>query len=325
MAGRKKNETQEKPTLAALYAAAEDHKGRVEAASLAATEVEEMSRRQTEVARQEQAERERRIAQSYQLVGRIQGAKMVADFGNVAGFMWLREVHREKLYRDMPGIETWEKFCESVGMSRRKIEDGIANLETFGEEFMATVAGFRVSHRDLRKLRQLTHDGAVAIEDQVVLIGGEAIPLDAEHRDDLQAALERVIEAKDQLLQEKDATVRTKDKLLQAKEDLLRRQEKELSRYEKEAEKAGLTPTEDAFIKRMENLRVSFDGYMLKVDPERSDLRFEEAERTPRMVAAYLTTLDYMRKQLLAAYDIAQDMYGSAVMTPEEAWKQPEE
>ena len=46
---------------------------------------------------------------------------------------------------------------------------------------------------------------------------------------------------------------------------------------------------------------------------------------TPRMVAAYLTTLDYMRKQLLAAYDTAQDMYGSAAMSPEEAWHQPEE
>jgi hypothetical protein len=266
-------------------------------------------RQREELVRTEQVDRERRIAECHQVIGRIQGAKMVADFGNVAGLVWLKEIRETKLYRDLPGVGTWEKFCETVGISRRKIEEDLLNLETFGAEFLGNVAGFRVGYRDLKKLRQLTHEGAVCIEDDMVTIGGETIPLDVDHRDDLQAALERVIDAKDQLLQEKDATVRTKDKLLQAKEDLLRRQEKELSRYEKEAEKAGLTPAEDAFLKQCGAARTTIDGFLLKFDPDRNPL---PEDATPRMKAALMETLGYFRRAIVATYDTAGDLYGDA-------------
>lgn len=272
-----------------------------------------------------QAERERRIAECHQVIGRIQGVQMLVKFGDVTNLVWLKEIKEQKIYKDLPNIGTWEKFCNYIGLDRHTIDQNLLNLAAFGEEFLETVTKMKVGYRDLRKLRQLTHEGALQVEDGVITIGDEEIPLDADHREDLQAALERVIDAKEAVIREKDATIRTKDRLLESKEQLIHRQEKDLARYEGEAAKAGLTPTEDAYIKKMENLRTSFDGYMLKVDPERSELAKREPEPTPRMVAAYLTTLDYMRKQLLAAYDTAQDMYGSAAMSPEEAWHQPEE
>jgi hypothetical protein len=268
---------------------------------------------------QGQADRERRVAESYQLIGRIQGAKMVADFGKVTGFVWLREVQQQKLYRDMPGIGTWEKFCESVGMSRSKIENGIANLETFGEEFLVTVTGFGVSYRDLRKLRQLTHEGAVYIDDGMVLIGDESIPLDADHREDLQAALERVIEAKDEVLREKDAVIRSNEKLLQSKTDLIRRQEKDLARYEDTAARKGLTADEDAFIQKCTNARITIDGFFMDFDPERNPL---PEDATDRMKAALMETLRYFKRVTHAAYDTAGDIYGDAEMDSP-GWIQP--
>jgi hypothetical protein len=294
-------------------------KERVDQASEAAIEMIEMERKQAEIVRNEQADRERRVAESHQLIGRIQGAKMVADFGNVAGFKWLREVHDLKLYRDMPGIGTWEKFCEFVGMSRKKIEDGIANLEAFGEEFLATVAGFRVGHRDLRKLRQLTHEGALQVEDGILVIGDETIPLDADHREDLQAALERVIDAKDDVLREKDAVIRSNEKLLQSKTDLIRRQEKDLARYEDTAARKGLTPDEDAFIQKCTNARITIDGFFMQFDPERHPL---PEDASGRMKASLMETLRYFKRVTHAAYDTAGDIYGDAEMDSP-GWIQP--
>ena len=272
---------------------------------------------------QESAERERLLANYHQAVGQIKTANMFAEFASISALIWIQQMRETKAYKE---IGTWETFCESVGFTRQHIEDQLKNLAVLGENFLQTVCGLGVGYRDLRKLRQLTHDGVIEIDSEAVQIGDERIPLDPSHREDLEAALERLIDAKNELLQEKDAVIRSNEKLLQSKQDLIHRQEKDLKRYEDEATRKGLTPTEDAFIKKMENLRISFDGYMLKVDPERNELGDPEVEKTPRMAAAYLTTLDYMRKQLLAAYDTAQDMYGSLAMSPEEAvWTQPEE
>lgn len=287
--------------------------------------VVEEEQRAAEAPAKIQAEREHRIAECHRAIGRIQAAKMFANFGNISELMWVKDVKASKIYKDLPGVGTWEKFCNTLGYTAKTIDDRLENLHVLGLEFSEIISELKVSAKDIKKLRQLTHEGALQVEDGVIVIGDEEIPLDADHREDLQAAMERLLDAKAQIIAEKDATIRTKDRLLESKEQLIHRQEKDLARYEGEAAKAGLTPTEDAYIKKMENLRTSFDGYMLKVDPERSELAKREPEPTPRMVAAYLTTLDYMRKQLLAAYDTAQDMYGSAAMSPEEAWHQPEE
>jgi hypothetical protein len=303
--GHKVREKALRAQLAKLSKAAHDQ------ASEAATEVVEMEQRREANVVNEQAERERRIAECHQVIGRIQGVKMVSDFGNVAGLVWLREVRETKLYRDLPGVGTWEKFCESVGISRRKVEEDLLNLETFGEEFLGNVAGFRVGYRDLRRLRQLTHEGALQIEDGVLVVGDEEIPLDPDHREDLQAAMERLLDAKDAVIREKDATQRANEKLLQAKQDLIRKQEKEIARYEGAAEAKGLTAAEDAFIQQCSNARTTIDGFLLKFDPDRNPL---PEDATPRMKAALMETLGYFRRAIVAAHDTAGDLYGVAEM-----------
>jgi hypothetical protein len=192
----------------------------------------------------EQTEKEGRIAECHQVIGRIQGAKLIADFGNVAGLAWLKEVRETKIYKDLPGLGTWEKFCDSVGISRRKIEDDLLNLEIFGEEFLGNVAGFRVSQRDLKRLRQLTHEGVVTIDAEAVMIGEERIPMDGDHADELQAAIEKIIESKTQLTQR------------------VEKLEKDVASVVKE-ETRGLKVERDALIKEIKRLKV--------FDPEDKD------------------------------------------------------
>lgn len=241
-------------------------------------------------------------------------------------YVVLHRIKQAKEYRK--GGLTWVEFCDAIGEPQRTADRILTELQPVMAMVSAKLADF--TGMDFNKIRLLGRSVSANLaeidEDGMVLIAGERIPLTPDHRDDLQAALEQVIETNAKILADKDATIRAKDKVLKDKQTLIERQAKELAKLEDAAYKAGMTPLEEAFIKRMENLRVSFDGYMLKVDPERCELGKADAENTPRMVAAYLTTLDYMRKQLLAAYETAQDMYGSLTMSPEEAvWTQPEE
>lgn len=141
-------------------------------------------------------EQEAIIAEYYGVLGRIQGVKVVADFGNVAGFLWIQQVRERKLYKDIPGVGTWDKFCDSIGMCRKKVEEKLANLAVFGTAFSASVAAFGVGYTDLRRLRQLTYDGTIVIDGDCLVIADEPpIPINQEHAEELQAAIERIITA----------------------------------------------------------------------------------------------------------------------------------
>jgi hypothetical protein len=141
-------------------------------------------------------ERAEMIAECSKAIGRVQSANMFQKFATVSTLVWLKEVKDTKVYRDVPGIGTWEKFCDSVGMSRQKVDEDILNLETFGEDFMTTCRGLHVGYRELRQLRQLTNDGTVVIDADCLKIGEESIPINIDRADDLQNAIDWIITEK---------------------------------------------------------------------------------------------------------------------------------
>lgn len=281
--------------------------------------VVEEERRALEAPAQIQADRERRIAEAHEIAGRIQAFTFVEKVVTVSTLVQLRKIKESKTYRDLPNIGTWDKYCVYLGLDRHTIDQHLLNLATFGDTFLETCHQFSLSHRDLRKLRQLTHEGALQVEDGIITIGDEEIPLDADHREDLQAAMERLLDAKAQIIAEKDATIRTKDRLLESKEQLIHRQEKDLARLEGEAERKGLLPAEDAFIRKCTNARTTIDGFLLQFDPERGVM---PADATPRMKAALMETLGYLRRAIVAAHETAGDIYGDAEMDSP-GWVQP--
>lgn len=293
---------------------AQGHRERVEAATEAATEVVEMERLQGESARNGQAERERLLGEYHQAVGQIKTANMFAEFANISALVWIKQMQETKAYKE---FGTWENFCKSIGYSRQHVEDQLKNLSVLGEKFLQTVCGLGVGYRDLRRLRQLTHEGALQVEDGVLVIGDEEIPLDADHREDLQAAMERLLDAKEALISEKETTIRTKERLIEAKEQVIRKQEKELARHEGQAKERGYTPGEEAFLKSVADHRTIIDKLFLKVAPE----EFVPTEATPRMKAAYVEMLGFIRRMAEALYDDGSAAFGE--LEEDGDWVQP--
>lgn len=236
-------------------------------------------REQRHAEEQAQSEQEANIARYYQAIGQIKTANMFAEFANVSLLVWVQEMRETKGYKDIPGVGTWEKFCLSIGCTRQHMEDQLKNLGTFGAKFTQTVCGLKVSHRDLRKLRQLAHDGTVTIDAECVRIGEEAIPLNEDHADELQAAIERIIEDKDKI----GARV---EKL-----------EKQFEAAVKEETK-GLKEEVKALVKEVKRLK--------PFDPaEMTDERFEEQFQAIR--EAHVATATLIGKLVIGADGLAEN------------------
>jgi len=159
-------------------------------------EVIKENQRRSEAKRIEQEEREGRIAEIYEIFGRIQTATMFERLGKAASLIWLKEVKDSKVYKGLPGISTWEGFCGRLGMSKKKIDEDLLNLRTFGETFMETLDNLRVGYRDLRKLRHLAADGDIIVSGDTISVGDEQIPLTPESRDDLLEAIQHIEDEK---------------------------------------------------------------------------------------------------------------------------------
>lgn len=143
----------------------------------------------------EQTDRENRIAEAHEIIGRVQALSFIEKVTTISSLVQLSKVKESKAYRDLPNIGTWEKYCDYIGLTRQKVDEDLRNLATFGEQFLTTCQQFSLGYRDMRKLKQLTHDGSVTIEGDCLVIEAESIPIDQDHAEELQAAIERIITA----------------------------------------------------------------------------------------------------------------------------------
>ena len=200
-------------------------------------EAAQVKRNQQKLEEIEQQKKEKLIAQCHELIGRVQASSMIAKFADVSRLLWLKQVKETKIYKDIPGIGSWQSFCNYIGSSRGKADEDLLNLKTLGEEFLLTVGSFKVGYKDLRKLRQSANSGEINITSESLEIDGEKIPFDADHKGDLEAAIERVIEQKEEEVRQREKKAKKKGKL---SEEIIR----------------GLKSERDALIRDNQRLKV---------------------------------------------------------------------
>lgn len=153
-------------------------------------------------------------AQVKEVIGHIRAAELNEQFNLVARLVWFKKIKDEKSYKKM-GI-TWDEFCEHLGVKRRTIDDQILNLAALGERFMQLSVSMGLGYRDLRKLRYLSEQGndAIQFSGETVSISGEVIPLTPDRREDLQVALEHVVEGKLKLKDELEKERKSRERII---------------------------------------------------------------------------------------------------------------
>lgn len=185
-------------------------------------------------------EKEDLIAEASRLTGRVEAFELINKFANVSNLMTLKRIKESKIYKEIPGISTWEEYCKSIGFSRQKVDLDLDNLNTFGEQFLTTVSSFELGYRELRSLSSKVKTGELQIKDEAIVIDGETIPL--EEKDILKDALTDLVAKNKEEISKLKAENKAKEKMVQTYAEAKEKKEQELKQanIEKDALKDKL-------------------------------------------------------------------------------------
>lgn len=114
------------------------------------------------------------IAEAHEAMGMVKAFTFVGKLATVATLKKLAEVKEAKNFKGLQyvtqegklaTVASWEDFCTACGISRRKVDEDLQNLNSFGEEFMETSQRLGLGYREMRKLRQLPEEARAEIVD----------------------------------------------------------------------------------------------------------------------------------------------------------------
>lgn len=173
-------------------------------------------------------------------MGKVEGLNLGRKALTVAMIAQLKEFKEAKMYR-ASGIVNWENFCEQVlGVNHEVIDEQISYFKKFGPEFLEAATSISMSRKVFRELKALPDaELQQLIKGRAVRIDGEEIPLDEDHAEEIQAAVESLIGK-----YKKQATDEESQATLAAKENLKLKATLERKDQEIERLKEGKTPGE---------------------------------------------------------------------------------
>lgn len=277
----------------------------------------EMAEMHSELFKKETAERELKeklIAECYRMFGRIESMDFINKLTTVSGLVWLNQVRETKAYKDIPGIKTWKTFCNRLGKSRQKVELDLKNLNTFGQDLLANMRRFKISYRDLKKLRFAVSDGEMIVENDVLKIGHEMIPIDDDHREDLKAALEVILEDKEDLngqirKMEKDhkAILHEETRGLKAERDMAIKENKQLKVFAPEDK-----DPETWSLEQMQEIRKAASDFTRLCNQFVVDGRIDDYPHSQALVLAEITEVQIVFGELQRLWDTSFAWYDGA-------------
>lgn len=275
----------------------------------AANEIYNVAREQADQEIAELKENLGRVHSVGVMAGRVQAYKTMQLLSEFLTFKQIAQIIDSGDYKLIPGVTSIDSYFEKLGIKGSTGYNNLKIARTLEAEEVQLLERVGFTRRDLLGYASLPEEKRLEIKE------GKVINLESASREEIRDLIEQVVVETRQTREEADATIKAKDKVLKDKETLLNKQARELAKFEKEAEAKGLTPDEDAFLQQMENFRISFDGYMNRLDPVDAFCEYDEV--TPRMRAALISALHYMRMEVLAGYDTAITTHGNPAMNPE--------
>lgn len=94
--------------------------------------------------------------------GAMQHSQFIETVSRVSVLARIAQIKAAKSYKGavirhpdgtLVTIKTWDDYCNALGMSRRKVEEDLANLAMFGDNLLKMQEHLGIGYRDLRKLR----------------------------------------------------------------------------------------------------------------------------------------------------------------------------
>jgi len=258
-----------------------------------------------------QREKEEAIAALYEMKGKIKATHFFKEQAGFFDLLLLKQVKDSKEYRTRLGM-TWDEFCESIGVKRRTVDEHLEDLQPFRLEFLAAFRQF--SGVDLGKIKYLgmaVDQKMAAVAGNAITYAGETIPLDAEHRDDIQALLENLETASKAEKEELEAALSAQKKVAAAKEKVINRMERDLKRLEKTVVKTDLTEEEQDAINLLSQVQIDFMGWLSDIH---KTIKPNEAPEI--VIRSYYYLLILMSKACLEERMKLEEAYRDAEAVP---------
>lgn len=206
-----------------------------EVAATAAKSVVESYQAMEVIKEQEQKEiqakeKEDLIAEASRLTGRVEAFEFISKFTTVGTLTNLKKIKETGVYKEIPGIKTWEDYCKSIGFSVNKIDEDLSNLNIFGENLLTTGRELGLGYRELRQLKKQVKAGELQIKDEAIVIDGETISL--EEKDILKDALTDLVAKNKEEISKLKAENKAKEKMVQTYAEAKEKKEQELKQAE---------------------------------------------------------------------------------------------
>lgn len=200
-----------------------------------------------------------------QLLGQAQMADAISKLTATVAVSKMAFVKESKLYRQLAGTKdrdgrgltgTWEEFCTLLGTSAPKVNEDIANLQSFGEQALESMSAMGIGYRELRQYRKLPEDQKQALievakagdKEGFVELAEEII---AKHAKEKEALATQVEEAQ--------ATLEAKDRVLQTRAELIGKLEEQVAgKFKPLPGSEARTAQEQALLKEDEGTSSAF-------------------------------------------------------------------
>jgi|GEM_PF-7030920 len=127
-------------------------------------------------------------------LGKLQGLDFARKLVTVAHVAQLAGIKQSKAYR-LSGFNNWANFCQQVlGINHEVVDEQISYFRKFGPELYESIRSLGLSRQVFRELKALPEaELARLAEGRCLTVEGETIPLDPEHADEANAAIESLL------------------------------------------------------------------------------------------------------------------------------------
>lgn len=251
-------------------------------------------------------------------MGFLDKTRMDDSYNKLLYHLTMFRIREEKLYR--PAFKTWDEFCDANGYLKRTVDRYLADLRPLLEEFQDNFSQiFTMPFSKIRYLGKQLGTKVSQIEDGEIVFGDTRIPLKPENKPDIEALIDEMKSSSKKAIDALESELGALRKMNDNKRGQIETLEKRIAKIEARAEEEGYEPGEDVYLDKISKIRTAFHGYGIWIDPENRKTVPEDA--TPRMKAAYLELLGYMRRTVCAAYDQAVLLYGDPDL--DGGWRQP--
>lgn len=128
--------------------------------------------------------------------GFLHGLFVASKVSEIAYFSTLQAIKDGEIYKKEMGYERWEDFCnEEVGVSDETLRRKFSTLTELGPEMVKIASQLGLKWRDMRALESsLTETQKNNLKKGVLEIEGKTIQVNEDHKDDIQSAVDILIE-----------------------------------------------------------------------------------------------------------------------------------